>query len=34
LFDIQVIGWALSSKLFTKETIIPAWKMAVSKEKN
>ena len=31
LFDRQVIGWALSKSLFTKETIIPAWKMALSK---
>lgn len=33
LFDRQVIGWALSKTLFTKETIIPAWKMAVQKRK-
>ena len=31
LFDRQVIGWALSKSLFTNETIIPAWKMALSK---
>jgi len=33
LFDRQVIGWSLSKTLFTKETIIPAWKMAISKRK-
>ncbi len=33
LYDRQVIGWALSKTLFTKETIIPAWKMAISKRK-
>ena len=26
LFDRQVIGWALSKSLFTRETIVPAWK--------
>jgi transposase InsO family protein len=31
LFDRQVIGWALSKSLFAKETIIPAWNMALSK---
>ena len=31
LFDRQVIGWAFSISLFTKETIIPAWKMVISK---
>ena len=31
LFDRQVIGWALSKSLFTRETIVPAWKMALSK---
>ena len=31
LFDRQVIGWALSKSLFTSQTIIPAWKMALSK---
>ena len=31
LFDKQVIGWALSKSLFTSETIIPAWKMALTK---
>ena len=31
LFDRQGIGWALSISLFTRETIIPAWKMAISK---
>ena len=33
LFDRQVIGWSLSKSLLTKETIIPAWKMALSKRK-
>ena len=33
LFDRQVIGWSLSTSLHTKQTIIPAWKMAVSKRK-
>ena len=31
LYDRQVIGWSLSSRLYTNQTIIPAWKMAVSK---
>ncbi|MFD2602570.1 IS3 family transposase [Flavobacterium suzhouense] len=31
LFDRQVIGWSLSTSLHTKQTIIPAWKIAVSK---
>jgi len=31
LFDRQVSGWALSKSLFAKETIIPAWNMALSK---
>ncbi len=33
LFDRQVIGWSLSHTLFTKDTIMPAWKMAISKRK-
>lgn len=31
LYDRQVIGWSLSIRLYTSQTIIPAWKMAVSK---
>ena len=31
LYDRQVIGWALSKTLHTNVTIIPAWKMAISK---
>ena len=31
LYDRQVIGWALSSTMHTNKTILPAWKMAVSK---
>ena len=31
LFDRQVIGWSLSKSLHVNQTIIPAWKMAVSK---
>ena len=31
LYDRLVIGWALSTTLYTNETIIPAWKMALSK---
>lgn len=31
LYDRQVIGWALSTTMHTNKTIIPAWKMAVSK---
>lgn len=31
LYDRQVIGWSLSNNLFTEQTIIPAWKMAISK---
>ena len=33
LFDRQIIGWSLSTSLHTNQTIIPAWKMAVSKRK-
>jgi len=33
LYDRQVIGWSLSKTLFTKETVTPAWKMAISKRK-
>lgn len=33
LFDRQVIGWALSKTMYTKETIIPAWRMALSRRK-
>ncbi len=33
LYDRQVIGWSLSTRLYTSQTIIPAWKMAVSKRK-
>lgn len=31
LYDRQVIGWALSSNLSTRRTILPAWRMALSK---
>ena len=31
IYDRQVIGWALSSRLSTKKTIIPAWRTALSK---
>ncbi|MDG1518016.1 MAG: IS3 family transposase [Flavobacteriales bacterium] len=31
LFDRQVIGWVLNKSLFISQTIIPAWKMALSK---
>ncbi len=31
LYDRQVIGWSLSTRLYTNQTIIPTWKMAVSK---
>ena len=31
LFDRQVIGWSLSKTMFTGETVLPAWKMALSK---
>jgi transposase InsO family protein len=31
LYDRQVIGWSLSKRLYTSQTIIPAWKMATSK---
>ncbi|WP_240315472.1 IS3 family transposase [Aquimarina longa] len=33
LYDRQVIGWSLSTSLFTDQTIVPAWKMATSKRK-
>lgn len=31
LYDRQVIGWSLSTSLYTNKTIVLAWKMAVSK---
>ncbi len=31
LYDRQVIGCSLSTRLYTNQTIIPAWKMAISK---
>lgn len=31
LYDRQVIGWSLSNRLYTNQTIIPAWRMAISK---
>jgi len=31
LYDRQIIGWSLSRRLYTSQTIIPAWKMATSK---
>lgn len=31
LYDRQVIGCSLSTRMYTNQTIIPAWKMAVSK---
>lgn len=31
LYDRQVIGWALISNLSTKRTIIPDWRMVLSK---
>jgi transposase InsO family protein len=33
LYDRQVIGWSLSNRLYTNQTIIPAWRMATSKRK-
>lgn len=33
LFDRKVIGWILSTKMSTKATILPAWKMAVKNRK-
>jgi len=33
LYDRQVIGWSLSKSLSTKDTILPAWRMALSKRK-
>jgi transposase InsO family protein len=33
LCDRQVIGWSLSRRLHTKDTVIPAWKMAASRRK-
>jgi len=33
LYDRQVIGWSLSTGLHTNQTIVPAWKMALSKRK-
>jgi putative transposase len=29
LYDREIIGWSLSDKMSTKETILRAWKMAV-----
>ena len=31
LYDRQVIGWSLSNSLHTNQTVIPAWRMALSK---
>ena len=31
LFDRQIIGWALSKTMHASKTVIPAWKMAISK---
>jgi len=31
LYDRQVIEWSLSKDLYTSQTIIPAWKMTISK---
>ncbi|NLP59506.1 IS3 family transposase, partial [Lutibacter sp. B1] len=31
LYNRQVIGWSLSTRLYTNQTIIPAWEMATSK---
>jgi len=33
LYDRQVIGWSLSSRLYTNQTINRAWLMAISKRK-
>lgn len=33
LFDRQIIGWNLSKRLKTSDTIIPAWNMATCKRK-
>jgi len=33
LYDRQIIGWSLSTSLYTQKTIIPAWKMAIGKRK-
>jgi transposase InsO family protein len=33
LFDRQIIGWSLSSTMRTKDTVIPAWRMAISKRR-
>ena len=33
LYDRQVIGWSLSTRLYTHQTIIPAWRMAMGKRK-
>ena len=33
LFDRQVIGWSLSKTMHAKNTIIPAWRMAITKRK-
>jgi len=33
IYDRQVIGWSLSTRLYTNQTIIPTWKMAISKRK-
>lgn len=33
LYDRQVIGWLLSTRLYINQTIVPAWKMATSTRK-
>lgn len=33
LYDRQIIGWSLSTRLYTRQTVIPAWRMAIGKRK-
>ena len=33
LWDRKIIGWALSKTTYTKDTVIPAWKMASDNRK-
>lgn len=33
LFDRQVVGYSISHRLFTKDTVVPAWRMAVRNRK-
>lgn len=33
LYGRQIIGWSLSTGLYTRQTVIPSWRMAIGKRK-